>query len=116
MNTIDPYNEKRPWGEFTKFTQNTPSTVKIIVVHPHEALSLQYHHHRAEFWYVISGTGTAEINGEHITLSPGTTVSISPTVLHRVTADNVPLTFLEIATGDFDENDIVRTEDRYHRT
>ena len=47
-NTIDIYEEERPWGRFRKFTDNQKSTVKIIYVNPNEELSLQSHKKRKE--------------------------------------------------------------------
>ncbi len=43
---LNIYEEERPWGVFRKFTDNKPSTVKIITVKPNEELSLQSHNKR----------------------------------------------------------------------
>lgn len=112
---IKMYAENRPWGNFTEFTENAISTVKIIVVNANEELSLQYHLKRDEFWYVISGTGIATIGGLKKGLQPGATCIIPKHTQHRVKANNETLTFLEISFGTFDEKDIVRLEDRYGR-
>jgi mannose-6-phosphate isomerase-like protein (cupin superfamily) len=111
---LTPYTEVRPWGSFTQFTKNTPSTVKIISVNQGESLSLQYHHHRSEFWKIISGT--AEITlGENICIAKkGDEFFVPQGTLHRISA-HTDVEILEIALGDFDEEDIVRTEDRYNR-
>ncbi len=111
-----PYEENRPWGHFRRFTQNAKSTVKIIVVNPGETLSLQSHEKRAEFWHVISGTGTVEIDGVASPASKGAEFSVSVGSKHRLSADaGAALEILEIATGDFEEEDIVRYEDKYGR-
>lgn len=114
--SIKPYREERPWGSFTKYTQNENSTVKIIVVNTGEAFSRQFHHKRDEFWHIISGDGLIEIGDKKENIVPGKDYNIPHETPHRVTAGNLPVVFLEISEGDFDESDIVRLEDRYGRT
>ncbi len=110
-----PYNEERPWGSFTQFTKNTPSTVKIIFVRAGEKLSLQYHKHRSEFWKILSGKGEVTIGESLFPTKKGDEFFIPKESLHRISA-STDLEILEIALGDFDEDDIVRTDDIYGRT
>ena len=112
----NPYEEERPWGKFVQYTDNEPSTVKIITVNPGEAFSLQYHGKRTEFWQVLSGNGTIEVGDRTEDIVPGSRYVLPPHTNHRVTGGSEPAVFLEISTGDFVENDIVRLEDRYGRT
>lgn len=105
----------RPWGNFKRFTLNRPSTVKIITVNEGQAISLQTHEHRDEFWYVISGEGTVHIGGNDMHATPGTSFYCHRGEQHRVTGGTGGTIFLEIAFGDFDERDISRLEDRYGR-
>ena len=112
---ITLYTEKRPWGSFTDFIKNIPSTVKIITVNPNQELSLQYHHNRDEFWFVISGNGIATIGDSKLEIKSESTCFIPRKINHRVKALNEKLIFLEISFGDFDENDIVRLSDDYGR-
>jgi mannose-6-phosphate isomerase-like protein (cupin superfamily) len=107
--------ENRPWGYFKKFCENTPVTVKIIVIHSQESLSLQSHDERTEFWRVISGEGTAEINGETQLIKMDDEIIVPIKTKHRLTAGANDLKILEIAFGDFDENDILRYSDKYGR-
>lgn len=107
--------EGRPWGAFTKFTENVPCTVKIITINPHQELSLQYHEHRDEFWYIISGSGISTIGDDIREVKAGDSCTIDKKVIHRAKAHAEPLVFLEIALGNFDENDIVRLKDNYGR-
>jgi mannose-6-phosphate isomerase-like protein (cupin superfamily) len=115
MQSPKPYREKRPWGEFVRFTQNTPSTVKIITILPGEELSLQRHKMREEFWHVISGNGTGIVGDTTMPLRPGTECFVPKETNHRLEAGTELLTVLEISFGDFDENDIVHIEDKYGR-
>lgn len=109
-------HDERPWGSFDQFTKNTPSTVKTITVKSGMRLSLQRHQHRAEFWHCISGTGTAEVDGVSHPLSRGIEVFIPVGATHRLTASPEGVTILEIAFGEFDEEDIERIEDDFGRT
>jgi len=118
MITPQPYRDPRPWGEEVWLTKDTgtPSMAKIIRVKPGEPLSLQYHERRDEFWYVISGDGEATIGSERIPLVSGATCFVPRGEKHRVTGGTAELVFVELAFGEFDEDDIVRLEDKYGRT
>ena len=109
------YSEIRPWGRFEKFHENKSCTVKLIYVNANSRLSLQYHKKRSEFWKVIKGTAVVEIDKKTIVLKEGETTTIPRQAKHRVLALESDCIILEIAYGRFDENDIVRLEDDYHR-
>lgn len=106
---------KRPWGSFTRFTNNELSTVKILNVNQGEELSLQYHNKREEFWKVLTGTPKIVIGEEVFDAKEGDEFSVLVGVKHRISAPNDNVSILEISKGEFDENDIVRLEDKYHR-
>ncbi len=107
--------EERPWGNFERFTLNEKSTVKIVTVNAGESISLQTHEHRDEFWRVIKGSGTIHIGDDDHAAHEGDAYFSPRHSEHRVTGGPEGLAFLEIAFGDFDENDIARLEDRYGR-
>ena len=111
----DPYEEKRPWGEFERFTFNAPSTVKILVINPGQSTSLQLHHHRDEYWHVLSGNGTLTIGDNDVDAVPERNYLVPRTTKHRISGGTEALMILEISTGTFDEEDIVRLEDNYGR-
>lgn len=106
---------QRPWGEFRQFTHNESSTVKIITVSPGEELSLQFHHKRTEFWRVLRGEPVLTIGDQVIEAKEGDEFEIKEGVQHRIKGGNTVVQILEISLGDFDENDIVRLQDRYGR-
>jgi len=106
---------ERPWGNFRQFTKNEVSTIKIITVKPNEALSLQSHAHRSEFWHVISGSGIVEIGDVKVNTVVGDEHEIAIGEKHRLSAGPEGIQVLEIAIGDFDEEDIVHYEDKYGR-
>lgn len=105
----------RPWGQFERFTLNESSTVKIITVSPAGKLSLQSHQKRDEFWRIISGYGTVTVGESIEEASPGDEFFIPRGTMHRVEGGEEGLVFLEIAFGEFDENDIKRFDDVYGR-
>lgn len=109
------FEVERPWGKFKQFTHNEPSTVKIITVKPNEILSLQSHKKREEFWHVISGSGFVEIGENKVPANIGDEYEIGIEDKHRLSAGPLGIQVLEIATGDFDELDIIHYEDKYGR-
>jgi mannose-6-phosphate isomerase-like protein (cupin superfamily) len=113
---MDSSTTKRPWGSFTRFTNNEPSTVKLLYINKGEEFSLQYHTHRKEFWKIIEGSPEI-IVGDMVTHNPaqGDEFVIEPGTKHRISAPKDNVVVLEISTGEFDEEDIVRLEDKYNR-
>ncbi len=115
MSSISPYEEERPWGRFRRFTLNEPSTVKVISVTEGASLSLQYHQERSEFWHIISGHPTIII-GEIVTeAKPGDEFTVPVKAIHQISAPKDEVQILEIAFGNFSEDDITRLKDNYGR-
>ncbi|MBT4805598.1 phosphomannose isomerase type II C-terminal cupin domain [Candidatus Woesearchaeota archaeon] len=113
---MKPFVIKKPWGEFIQFTHDEKSTVKILVVKPNEILSLQSHNTRAEFWYVIEGTPHFVTGKSTKKYKAGDSVKVAKKTKHRIINKSKKLVrVLEISTGIFDENDIIRYEDKYQR-
>ncbi len=109
------YKEERPWGFFERFTLNEPSTVKIITVEPSQSLSLQQHAHRDEEWKILRGSGSVTVGEKISHVQPGDEFFVAKNTKHRVEAGPQGLQFLEVALGVFEENDIVRFQDKYGR-
>lgn len=107
----------RPWGEFWVLEDAPSHKVKKIQVNTRGRLSLQYHHHRAEVWTIVSGTGTITINEEVKDYSVGEVVHIPQGARHRIeNKTEEPVVFIEVQYGTyFGEDDIVRIEDDYNR-
>ncbi len=106
--------DKRPWGKFEQFTANEKSTVKLLYVKKGKRLSYQYHKGRSEFWHVVSGKIVAVLNGRRIPLRAGGEITIPKMAKHRIIGVEDAVV-LELASGKFDENDIVRIEDDFNR-
>lgn len=106
---------QRPWGSFEILYETETYKVKRIVVNPNQSFSLQYHNNRWEDWIIVEGSGCIQ-NGEIITESEvGYKFHIPPKSIHRATAGDAGLVFIEIQRGICDENDIVRLKDDYGR-
>ena len=124
MNKIVQY-EERPWGRFEVLssfkeksdTSETSIVIKKIMVHPSKRFSLQSHEGRNETWIFISGFGEAIVGEKIMALKEGEVIKIPKKTKHRVTNTDAtaPLVFVEISTGNFDENDITRYEDDFGR-
>jgi len=105
----------KPWGSFEQFTLNEQTTVKILRIKEGEMFSLQRHNNRKEFWHIIKGSGTVVINEKEHTANEGNEFFIEKEDSHRIIGGTGGIEVLEIAYGTFDENDIVRLEDKYGR-
>jgi len=116
MAKLEIYQEERPWGNFRQFTHDILSTVKIITVKPNEILSLQSHEKRSEFWKIIKGNGIVEIGNSKKEAKEGDEYEINIGDKHRLSAGSKGIQVLEISTGEFDEKDIIRYEDKYGRS
>ena len=111
-----PFYDEHPWGkELWMIKEEKPSMVKVLTINPSQSLSLQYHHNRDEFWYVLSGKGIATVGDEKIDLNVGDSQFVPRETHHRLETIDSTLEVLELTFGDFDENDIIRLEDRYGR-
>ena len=112
---------KRPWGEFEIlgrfFLDENEVVIKKITVSPSSKLSLQSHAKRSEQWNVVSGEGTFVIGEKNLPVKAGDCASIALNEKHRLINESAeqPLVVVEVDSGTFDENDIVRYEDDYGR-
>jgi mannose-6-phosphate isomerase len=105
----------KPWGHFEQFVLNEPCTVKLITLLPNQATSLQRHEHRDEKWRVVRGSGRLTLGATTTNASPGDMLTVMRGELHRIEGGPEGLELLEVALGTFDEDDIIRVEDRYGR-
>jgi mannose-1-phosphate guanylyltransferase/mannose-6-phosphate isomerase len=106
----------RPWGRFEQFAVNEPVTVKVITVEPGHRLSLQRHRSRAEMWQVLDGPLDFEVDGRRWSAGDGERVWVPRGSTHRIGNCSLrPGRVLEVAFGEFDEDDIERLDDDYAR-
>lgn len=107
----------RPWGKFRSYPSKPARSIKIITVNPGASLSLQYHHHRSEFW-VILDNGLEITVGERVWKPQrGEEIFIPRKAQHRLRCvGQEPARVMEIWVGRSKEEDIVRLKDEYGRT
>ncbi|MGH6627761.1 MAG: mannose-1-phosphate guanylyltransferase/mannose-6-phosphate isomerase [Burkholderiaceae bacterium] len=107
----------RPWGTYATLKEEDGYKVKRITVKPGQALSLQYHHQRAEHWVVVQGTAMVQIGEEEHKTLPGQYRYIPLKEQHRLTnIGKDELVLIEVQCGGYlGEDDIVRLADTYGR-
>lgn len=115
MQDFKPFTVERPWGAFRQFNLNTPVTVKIHRIKPNQENSWQSHTKRSEFWHIVSGGGMVKIEDKEYEVGPGDEHEASVGAKHRWKAGPEGMVLIEVATGEFDEEDITRYEDDYGR-
>jgi mannose-6-phosphate isomerase-like protein (cupin superfamily) len=111
--------ETRPWGSYAVLGEpdhDPIAAVKILYVEPGGMLSLQTHSLRRERWVPIS-TGLGAIIGEReLPLVMGRTYEIGIGVPHRLfDIGGAGGSVVETMYGTYDEDDIIRLNDRYNR-
>lgn len=105
--------ERRPWGGFRRFISNEPCTVKILTVNPGQILSRQTHSRRDELWVILDDGLRTEVAGDVREHQAGDEVVIPRNAEHRLSSVGGRGRVLEISFGQFDEDDITRSDDAY---
>jgi len=107
----------RPWGYFETLNMGPRFQVKLLHVNPGGKLSMQMHHHRSEHWIVVQGTAKVTIGDEERLVQENESTYITATQWHRLeNPGKVPLEMIEVQLGTYlGEDDIVRSDDVYHR-
>jgi mannose-1-phosphate guanylyltransferase/mannose-6-phosphate isomerase len=107
----------RPWGSYDSLGDGPRYQVKSIRVKPGAKLSLQYHHHRAEHWVVVSGTAKVLIGEKSQLVRENESVFIPQGEQHMLeNPGKTWLELIEVQSGSYlGEDDIVRLEDVYGR-
>ena len=105
----------KPWGWYLTLDEGKDYKVKKITLFPNQRFSLQYHRYREEHWSVVSGHGKITVAALEHEVVAGSNWIIPATALHRATAGDEELVFIETQIGDCYEEDIIRIEDDYNR-
>lgn len=107
----------RPWGSYESIDAGDRFQVKRIIIAPGAQLSLQMHHHRAEHWIVVKGTGLVTNGDAEIILTENQSTYIPLGTQHRLrNPGKISLELIEVQSGSYlGEDDIVRFEDTYGR-
>lgn len=114
-----PSNEydERPWGSWELLYTSPDVTVKILRIKPRGMLSLQTHKKRAERWTPLESGLVATVGNMTIDMVPGHQVHIPVGETHRIFNPGYEkeIAVVEVITGEYDEDDIVRLQDIYDR-
>jgi mannose-6-phosphate isomerase len=144
--SITRQDQDRPWGGFFVLNETQAQAFadtyfdglpveqlriagqlspKILLVAPHQRLSWQYHHRRAEIWKVVQGpvgvvTSPTDAEGELKAYGPGELIMLRQGERHRLVGLEGWGTVAEIwqhtdVTQPSDEDDIVRVQDDFGR-
>jgi mannose-1-phosphate guanylyltransferase/mannose-6-phosphate isomerase len=108
-------NVVRPWGSFRQYAHNREVTVSLMEVRPGERLSLQSHSARAELWIVLDEGALVQVEDVIHTPRPGDELWIPAGARHRLSSTGPTVRVLEVAFGNWQQEDITRYEDDYHR-
>ena len=107
---------ERPWGSFKQFAHNCECTVSLMTVLPGQRLSLQSHRGRAELWIVIDDGALVQVGDAERTCRAGEEVWIRASEKHRLSnRGDAPVRVLEVAFGNWQQDDIQRHADDYRR-
>ena len=92
-----------PCGESRRLVTRADGTVAGLHVTHIRNGSAHFHKETTEFYYVLSGSGALELDGETTELKPGTAVVIPPETTHRGLGDFVAVVFCVPAFDAADE-------------
>lgn len=107
MKTID-----KPWGKEEILSIQDKYMFKRLHMTKGKRCSLQYHEHKVETVYILSGVLLIHIKGKIIVMNPGDFCTIMPGEIHRMEGKEDTI-YLECSTPELD--DVVRVEDDYGR-
>ena len=108
---------ERPWGSFKQYAHNRDCTVSLMMVRPGQRLSLQSHTGRAELWIVLDDGAVVQVGEQERTCSVGEEIWIPANEKHRLSCrGDRPVRVLEVAFGNWQQEDIQRYSDDYDRS
>jgi len=108
--------EVRPWGKFRSYPLLSAGSLKIITVSPGQALSLQYHRRRSEFWVVLDAGLEMTLGKRVWRPKRGEEIFIPSRTPHRLRCiGRRPGRVMELWIGRSSEGDIVRLQDDFGR-
>lgn len=119
LNARSEYRRHResysPWGRTDIVVNEDRYNVNRITVKPGGRFSLQMHHHHAEHWVVLSGTGKVTLDDKSYLITENQSTFIPIGSVHMLeNPGKIPLELLEIRSGSYlGEDDIIRIKDFY---
>jgi mannose-6-phosphate isomerase-like protein (cupin superfamily) len=74
------------------------ATAYRVRIEPNQTTGVSYHKVAEEFYYVLSGSGTAVLNGEPFRLAAGDFLRLPPGTTHGFVTQDEPLVMLDFHT------------------
>ena len=104
---------ERCWGKYVTLDEGEDYKVKKLVLAPGQSISLQYHNHRKEYWYMAGPHAQVQLGDELINVKQGDPVIVDPGVRHKLSNQgSEPLVVIEVQSGNYlGEDDIIRLEE-----
>jgi mannose-6-phosphate isomerase len=106
---------QRPWGDFSQYAFNEDVTISLMTVEPDQRLSLQSHSARGELWIVLDNGCSVQVGEQVLYPGVGEEIWIPANTPHRLTSLGDRVRVLEVAFGNWQQEDITRYADDYHR-
>ena len=108
---------KKPWGSEEVLEINDRYMVKKLTMLKGHRCSLQFHNHKKETIYVLTGllriyTGPSKDELSERIYGPNETITLEPGLVHRMEGVE-DCVYLEASTPEMD--DVVRVSDDYNR-
>jgi mannose-6-phosphate isomerase-like protein (cupin superfamily) len=76
--------------------EESGATVYRVSVEPHQQTTASYHLVAEEFYFVLTGTGTAVLDGQSYPLRPGDFLRLPPGTRHAFVTLDEPLEMLDV--------------------
>lgn len=105
----------RPWGSFAQYANNEAVTVSLMTVEAGQRLSLQSHRARAELWIALDDGAIIQVDDQVMEATAGDEFWIPAGAKHRLGSRGATVRVLEVAFGNWRQEDIRRFEDDYDR-
>jgi mannose-6-phosphate isomerase len=106
---------ERPWGSFKQYANNEDVTVSLMTVKSGKRLSLQSHSGRAELWIALDEGATVQVNDRIFHPKVGDEIWIPAGTRHRLSSSGPEVRVLEVAFGNWQQEDIIRYDDDFAR-
>ena len=90
---------EKSWGSYRVIAVEEGSMTVMVTLNPGHGMHYHSHKLRDEVWTVISGTGTALIDDETISVRPGDVLTMKAGQKHKVEAET-ELKIIEVQIGD----------------
>ena len=107
----------RPWGNYKNLFKGENFLLKELTVNKMSSISLQKHHHRSEYWTVISGKPRITLGKKLFFKKINESIFVPKGYVHRIeNIYNAQVKIVEAQLGEvLKETDIVRYKDIYGR-